>query len=61
MRDKISLRTEVQKLHELNTKISEEAHNLTLALKGDSKQQGNWGEFILESIFPRISTICIFG
>lgn len=53
MRDKISLKTEVQKLHELNTKISEEAHNLTLALKGDSKQQGNWGEFILESILEK--------
>lgn len=53
MRDKISLKTEVQKLHELNIKISEEAHNLTLALKGDSKQQGNWGEFILESILEK--------
>ena len=53
MRDKISLRTEVQKLYELNTKISEEAHNLSAALKGDSKQQGNWGEFILESILEK--------
>lgn len=53
MRDKISLREEVKKLYELNTKISEEAHNLTKALKGDTKKQGNWGELILEKVLER--------
>ncbi|SMO53234.1 DNA recombination protein RmuC [Solitalea koreensis] len=53
LRDKISLKEEVKKLFELNSKISEEAHNLTRALKSDSKKQGNWGEFILERILER--------
>lgn len=53
MRDKISLREEVKKLYELNAKISEEAHNLTKALKGDTKRQGNWGELILEKVLER--------
>lgn len=57
MRDKLSLREEVKKLHELNSKISEEANNLTKALKGDQKQQGNWGEFILESILEKSGLI----
>jgi DNA recombination protein RmuC len=33
--------------------MTEEANNLTRALKGDSKTQGNWGEFILESILEK--------
>lgn len=53
LRDKISLREEVKKLYELNSKISEEANNLTKALKGDSKKQGNWGEIVLEKILER--------
>lgn len=53
MREKISLSEEVKKLYELNTKISEEAHNLTKALKGDTKKQGNWGELILEKVLER--------
>ncbi len=53
LRDKISLKEEVKKLYELNHKISEEAHNLTRALKGDSKKQGNWGEVVLERILER--------
>lgn len=53
LRDKISLREEVKKLYELNSKISEEANNLTRALKGDTKMQGNWGEVILEKILER--------
>jgi len=53
LRDKISLKEEVKKLYELNHKISEEAHNLTTALKGDSKKQGNWGEVVLERILER--------
>nr|MCU0318443.1 DNA recombination protein RmuC [Amoebophilaceae bacterium] len=46
----VTLRTEVRKLNELNVQITQEAGNLTRAIKGDAKIQGNWGEFILESI-----------
>ena len=53
LRDKISLREEVRKLAELNTKVSEDANNLTKALKGDVKKQGNWGEVILERVLER--------
>ncbi|MFH0867454.1 MAG: DNA recombination protein RmuC [Bacteroidota bacterium] len=53
LRDKLSLREEVKKLYELNTRISEEANNLTKALKGDSKKQGNWGEMVLDKIMER--------
>ena len=49
-RETISLREEVRKLTELNTRVSDEANNLTKALKGDTKTQGNWGEFVLEKI-----------
>lgn len=57
MRDKISLREEVRKLYELNTRISEEATNLTRALKGDAKKQGNWGEVILLRVLERSGLI----
>ncbi len=50
---RISLREEVKKLADLNVEVSKEAGNLTRALKGDSKTQGNWGEVILESILER--------
>ena len=40
--------TEVKTLSELNQQMREDAQNLTRALKGDSKTQGNWGELILE-------------
>lgn len=40
-------------LHEQNIKISDEATNLTRALKGNSQMQGNWGEMILESVLER--------
>lgn len=40
-------------LREQNIKISEEATNLTKALKGDTKMQGNWGEVILERILEQ--------
>lgn len=45
-----SLKGEIKSLMELNNRINEEAGNLTRALKGDNKAQGNWGEFILEKI-----------
>ena len=34
----------------MNTQISEDAVNLTNALKGDNKAQGSWGEMILETL-----------
>lgn len=49
-KERHSLIREVQKLQELNQRISEDAENLTKALKGDSKTQGAWGEIILERI-----------
>lgn len=45
-----SLRGEIKNLVELNKKISEEANQLAQALKGDTKQQGDWGELVLEKI-----------
>ncbi|MDX9845541.1 MAG: DNA recombination protein RmuC [Tenuifilaceae bacterium] len=52
-KERFSLGKEVEKLVVLNQKISEEANNLTNALKGQVKQQGNWGEMILESILEK--------
>jgi DNA recombination protein RmuC len=40
-------------LQDMNQKMSEEAKNLTRALKGDTKQQGNWGEVILQRILEK--------
>jgi len=48
-----SLREQLQMLKEMNQQITQEAKNLTIALKGQSKTQGNWGEFILESILEK--------
>ena len=50
---RFSLKEEVKRLAELNKRIAEDAENLTRALKGDSKAQGNWGEMILENILER--------
>jgi DNA recombination protein RmuC len=51
--DRNMLKGEINKLMELNKQISNEAQNLTKALKGDNKKQGNWGEFILEKVLER--------
>lgn len=53
LRDQTDLRAELKKLYELNHRISTEASNLTRALKGDVKQQGSWGEVVLERILER--------
>jgi len=52
-RERAALAEQLKNLHELNRQMSEEAVNLTRALKGDSKSQGTWGEFILESILEK--------
>ncbi|MCP3851198.1 MAG: DNA recombination protein RmuC [Gammaproteobacteria bacterium] len=49
-RDRVSLVGQVKHLSSLNQKISEDTVNLTRALKGDVKFQGNWGEMILENL-----------
>ena len=48
-----ALGQQLKQLHEQNIKISTEANNLTKALKGDSKTQGNWGELILERVLEK--------
>ncbi len=44
---------QLRHLNEQNLRISEEANNLTKALKGDNKTQGNWGEMILEKVLEK--------
>jgi DNA recombination protein RmuC len=48
--DRISLREQIKYMLDLNNTLSAQANNLTNALRGQVKQQGNWGEMILESI-----------
>ncbi|NPA72985.1 MAG: DNA recombination protein RmuC [Gammaproteobacteria bacterium] len=48
-----SLTEQLKQLQSLNHQMSEDAINLTNALKGDSKTQGNWGELILERLLER--------
>lgn len=52
-KERFSLAKEIKNLQELNSKISEDAVNLTNALKGDNKTQGSWGEFVLESVLEK--------
>jgi DNA recombination protein RmuC len=47
------LRQQIIGLKELNEQMSKEATNLTKALKGDSKIQGNWGELVLEKVLEK--------
>ena len=49
-RERFSLEKEIKNLQLLNARIGEDAVNLTRALRGESKTQGAWGEFILSSI-----------
>ncbi|MBD3626623.1 DNA recombination protein RmuC [Cyclobacterium sp.] len=49
-KERFSLERKVKELAELNQQISQEARNLTNALKGNAKIRGNWGEAILETI-----------
>lgn len=52
-KQRFSLEKEIKNLAELNSQISKEANNLTKALKGQTKTQGNWGEIILETILEK--------
>ena len=49
-KERASLLKEMQNLQSASNRINEEAENLTKALKGDNKIQGNWGELVLERI-----------
>jgi len=49
-KDRVSLLNEIMHLKTLNERISEDALNLTNALKGQSKTRGSWGEMILERV-----------
>ncbi|WP_025664885.1 DNA recombination protein RmuC [Aquimarina megaterium] len=48
-----ALRQQIVGLKDLNEQMSKEATNLTKALKGDSKMQGNWGELVLERVLEK--------
>ncbi|WP_060875058.1 DNA recombination protein RmuC [Myroides odoratus] len=48
-----ALRQQIFGLQQVHAKMSEETLNLTKALKGDNKMQGNWGEMILESVLEK--------
>lgn len=52
-RERFSLQERIKELIELNQSIGKEAKDLTLALKGNNKIQGNWGEMILENILSK--------
>jgi len=52
-KDRSALSEQVKQLIQLNNSLSQEAQNLTLALKGDRKAQGNWGEIILDDVLEK--------
>ncbi|MDE6174270.1 MAG: DNA recombination protein RmuC, partial [Duncaniella sp.] len=52
-RERFSLSERIKDLVSLNQAISRQAHELSEALRGDSKVQGDWGEMVLESILEK--------
>ena len=56
-KERFSLGKEIDRLVKMSEQVSQEANNLTTALKGNSKMQGNWGEMILESILEHSGLI----
>lgn len=52
-KDRSVLTEQVKQLIHLNNSLSQDAQNLTLALKGDRKAQGNWGEIILDDVLEK--------
>jgi DNA recombination protein RmuC len=53
LKDNASLKEQVSGLQKLNQTMMEEAKNLTTALKGQTKTQGNWGEMVLETLLEK--------
>ena len=49
-KERISLEEQIKNLSAMNSRISDEAQNLTRALKGDAKARGNWGEMVLSRV-----------
>lgn len=56
-RERFSLQERIKELVDLNQNISREARELAEALRGNSKVQGDWGEFVLESILEKSGLI----
>jgi len=56
-KERSALAQQVKQLMALNQQLSSDAHNLTNALKGQAKTQGNWGEFILERVLENAGLI----
>ena len=52
-KERVSLKKEIEQLKDLNLQLSEDATNLVSALKGDSKIQGDWGEFQLKTLLEK--------
>ncbi len=52
-KEKLSLKIAIDQLHSLNSQLSGDANRLVLALKGDNKTQGDWGEYQLEMLLQR--------
>jgi DNA recombination protein RmuC len=50
---RVELRSKLETLEKLNQQLSAEAHSLTTALRGSSKAQGDWGEFILRDLLEK--------
>ncbi|WP_263358699.1 DNA recombination protein RmuC [Acidicapsa ligni] len=50
---RVELRSKLESLEKLNQQLTAEAHNLTTALRGSSKAQGDWGEFILRDLLEK--------
>lgn len=57
-KERHSLKQEIKNLVEANLRISTDATNLTKALRGNNKTQGDWGEMILESILESSGLVC---
>ncbi|MHC2991371.1 hypothetical protein OB13_07175 [Pontibacter sp. HJ8] len=53
LKESVSLKEQITQLASLNQQMSLDALNLTKALKGESKTQGNWGEYLLESLLEK--------
>ncbi len=53
LKDRHLLKDELARLKRMNEQLSEDAINLTKALKGENKTQGNWGEIVLENILEQ--------
>ncbi len=52
-KERFSLKKEIEQLRDLNLQLSEDAANLVSALKGDSKVQGDWGEYQLQTLLEK--------